>query len=67
MKYIVKLIAVVGIIFLSSGCSTSSQAKLGQMNSEACNSPKCECPKPCQCGSSCQCGSNRNSQSMNGG
>ncbi len=64
MKNAIKLIAVVGMIFLTSGCSTSSQAKLEQMNSGVCNNPKCQCPKPCQCGSSCQCGQNGNSTNM---
>ncbi len=64
MKHLVKFIAVMGILFLTSGCATSSQAKLEQMNSGVCSNPKCQCPKPCQCGAGCRCGQNGNPTNM---
>ncbi len=63
MKNIVKIVAVVGIMFLASGCSTS-QSKLDGMNEGQCNNPKCQCPKPCQCGAGCQCGMNGNTTNL---
>ncbi len=63
MKTIIKVIAVTGMMFLVSGCSTSSQS-LNGMNGSSCNNPKCQCPKPCQCGSNCKCGTNGNSTDM---
>ena len=66
MKFLAHIIAVVGIMFLTSGCTTSAQGQLNGMNAGSCNNPKCSCPKPCQCGSGCQCGMKGNSNKMNG-
>jgi len=65
MKYIAKIVVTVGIMFLSSGCTTSSQGGLaGINNGGVCKNPKCQCPKPCQCGAGCKCGMNGNSVKM---
>jgi len=64
MKYIAQIVAIVGIMFLSSGCSTSAQSSLTGLSGGTCNNPKCQCPKPCQCGSGCRCGMNGNSVKM---
>ena len=61
MKNIVMIAAVLGVMFLSSGCST--QGKLG-MGEGQCNNPKCQCPKPCECGADCQCGTNGNNTNL---
>jgi len=66
MKLLAKSIAVIGLMFLTSGCSTTSQSKLDGLSGGECNNPKCQCPKPCQCGAGCRCGMNGNSAKMNG-
>ena len=66
MKLLAQVVAVAGLIFLTSGCSTTSQDKLNGMNGGVCNNPKCKCPKPCQCGAGCRCGMNGNPTDMNG-
>jgi hypothetical protein len=66
MKYIVQLIASIGLMFFISGCTSSAQSKLDGLNGNGCNNPKCKCPKPCQCGPSCRCGMHGNSDNMNG-
>ena len=65
MKYIAQIVAIVGIMFLSSGCSTTTQSSLYGLNGGTCNNSKCQCPKPCQCGAACRCGMNGNSVKMN--
>jgi hypothetical protein len=65
MKNLVKMVAVLGMMFLTSGCSTSAQNKLNAIGQGQCNNPNCQCPKPCQCGAGCQCGMNGNSTNMN--
>ncbi len=65
MKNIAKIVAVVGMMFLTSGCSTS-QSKLDGVNGGVCNNPKCQCPKPCQCGAGCRCGVGGNATNLNG-
>ncbi|MFA6192043.1 MAG: hypothetical protein WC665_06795 [Sulfurimonas sp.] len=64
MKNVLKIAAVLGIMFLSSGC-TSAQDRLNGINQGQCNNPNCQCPKPCQCGAGCQCGMNGNSVNLN--
>ena len=66
MKYLAHLIAVIGIMFLTSGCSTSSDAKLASLNAGTCDNPKCQCGEKCECGENCKCGMNGNSTKMNG-
>ena len=66
MKLLAQVIAVAGLMFLTSGCSTSSEVALEGMNSDVCNNPKCQCPKPCQCGAACRCGMDGNAIDLNG-
>ena len=66
MKLLTKVIAVTGLIFLTSGCSATGQSQLSGMSGGACNNGKCQCPKPCQCGAGCKCGMGGNTNNMNG-
>jgi len=65
MKSLAKVIAVAGLMLLTSGCSTAPKTLEG-MNGGVCNNSKCQCPKPCQCGAGCRCGMNGNATDMNG-
>lgn len=66
MKFLLQFIAVLGLLFTLSGCSSTAQSKLDGLNGNGCNNPKCQCPKPCQCGPDCRCGMSGNSSTMNG-
>ncbi len=62
MKNMLKIAAVLGMMFLGAGCGT--QSGLTGMNGGQCNNPNCKCPKPCQCGANCQCGMNGNDANL---
>mgnify|MGYP007007912500 CR=1 FL=1 len=66
MKYIVQLIASIGLMFFISGCTSTAQSQLDGLNGNGCNNPKCKCPKQCQCGTDCKCGINGNLVDLNG-
>lgn len=65
MKLLAQIVAVAGLMFLTSGCTTGPKTLEG-MNGGVCANPKCQCPKPCQCGAGCRCGMNGNAIDMNG-
>ena len=66
MKLLAQIVAVAGLMFLTSGCTTSSQSTLASLNGNVCKNTKCQCPKPCQCGAACRCGLDGNSNNING-
>jgi len=66
MKKLTKILAITGIVFLTSAYAAESLATSNQISGGSCNNPKCECPKPCQCGAACKCGIKGNVADMNG-
>ena len=60
MKFLIKLVASLGLVYGLSACSTQPKTLEGVATNGGCNNPKCKCAKPCKCKPVCQCGMKEN-------